>query len=120
MSHLSDAFNTSDPNALMNSAHCPMTMNFTPVAGHPGARYIREDVALATAARDVDEAIDCAIARGFVTQVAGQTVWVDAPDPEVAIHNLLDGVRVYDSRDLAIMMTGRAPVCLRLIARSYP
>jgi len=120
VSHLQDAFEASDPNAGMNSAYCPAVMSFTTCAGHPGVRYIRKDVALAASVRDVDEAVDCAMSRGLTAQVVGETVWVDAPTPKTAIFALLGGVRVYDSRELAFKMTGRGPICVRIIARSYP
>jgi hypothetical protein len=40
------AFAAPDPDAWLNSAHCPRVINHCPAPGHPGARYLREDVVL--------------------------------------------------------------------------
>lgn len=124
MSRLSEIFDAVDPELCRNTAYCPQTMSFTPCAGHPGARYVREDAALEALSEDVRDAHRAgalAVLSGEIEVVgegvASETVWADALDAKSALHALLDGKLVYASRELAIFMTGRVPVQVQLIAR---
>ena len=47
---------------------------------------------------------------------ATKTVWVCAGTPDSAITALLNGERVYDTEELAVRMTGRLPVEVKIVA----
>jgi len=50
-------------------------------------------------------------------ELARETVWADAEDAKGAIFSLLDGKRVYSSRQLGQALTGRDPIEVVIIAK---
>ena len=110
MSHLKEAFDV--PELVMKASPDEAGLAL------PASRYLREAAALEAAEKDTQELLSALAGSRAGKTVACEFAWADAPNPKEAIFALLDGQRVYDSRDLAVKMTGREPVLITIVARS--